>query len=262
MRDLFWKFFPILFGLVLGYLLFNPPVWFRAMGLAGNLLFGGVPLFLFLAVVMAVIIPGSLPADLQVTPAPNAADHEQMRVLAEEFKAAGFTEIEPPMELGLRPPAVMIGFVNESDRCYGTIFRTGTAPAKIAFDCVSILEGNRGGLTSSAERSAGALVAGTGEFRQIFRRAPVSDVYLQHREAQAYLHERGLPSRRVEQSMLVEDLKDAIRHQRGTFLSNPLINGLITIVRATTGRNPHLGPLPQQSIVDRQIKQVMERGIG
>jgi len=262
MRDLFWKFFPILFGLVLGFLLFNPPVWFRELGLVGNLLFGGVALFLFLGVVMAVIIPGSLPSDLQVTPAPNEANHDQMRVLAEEFRAAGFTEIEPPMELGLRPPAVMIGFVNESERCYGTIFRTGTAPAKIAFDCVSIIEGDRGGLTSSAERSAGALVAGTGEFRQIFPKAPVSEVFRQHREAQSYLHERGLPSRRVEQSMLVGDLKNAIRFQRGTFLSNPIINGLVIIARATTGRNPHLGPLAQQSIVDRQIKRVMEGGIG
>ncbi|MFC1529325.1 hypothetical protein ACFL6R_01280 [Gemmatimonadota bacterium] len=262
MRDLFWKFFPILFGLVLGYLLFNPPVWFRELGFAGNLLFGGVVLFLFLGVVMAVTIPGSLPSDLQVTPAPNAADHEQMRVLAEELKGAGFTEIEPPMALGLRPPAVMIGLVNEPEQCYATIFRTGTAPAKIAFDCVSILEGDRGGLTSSAERGAGALVAGTGEFRQIFPKAAVSEVFRQHREAQNWLRERGLPSRRVEESMLVADLKYAIRHQRGTFLSNPVINGMITIVRAVTGRNPHLGPLAEQSIVESQLRRVIEGRIG
>ena len=126
MRDLFWKFFPILFGLALGYLLFNPPAWFREMGLIGTVLFGGVALFLFFGVIMAVIIPGSLPADLQVTPSPGGADHEQMRLLAGEFRAAGFTETGPPMELSLRPPAVMIGFVNETEQCYGTIFRTGT----------------------------------------------------------------------------------------------------------------------------------------
>ncbi len=262
MRDLFWKFFPILFGLVLGYLLFNPPAWFRELGPAGHLLFGGIVIILFLGVVMAVIIPGSLPSDLQVTPAPDAAGHENMRVLAEEFRTLGFTEIEPPMELGTRPPAVMIGFVNDTERCYGTIFRTGTAPAKTAFDCVSILEGDRGGLTSSAERSAGALVAGTGEFRQIIPGASVSEVFQRHREAQAYLHERGLPPRRVEASTLVGDLKNAIRHQRGTFLSNPFVYGLVSVWRASTGRNPHIGPLAQQKKVDRQLRRLMDGRLG
>ena len=67
MRDLFYKFMPWIFGFLLGWLLWSPPVWLRSLGPASyavNLLLCG----LLLLSVIAWLILANFPARLTMDP--------------------------------------------------------------------------------------------------------------------------------------------------------------------------------------------------
>jgi hypothetical protein len=253
------KYLPILLGLVCGFFLVNPPAWLQSLGLLGYAIAGVIVFLIMLGVVMMLIIPGSLPANVELTPDPEAGSRSDLQQLSERYRQLGFTDAGPSMRVGMSPPAALIGLVHEEERCYGTVFRTGTTPAKTAFDFVSILDGDRGGLTTSAERGSGALIAAPGEFRQIFPGAGVEELFRRHIEGQAYLRENGVPTRAVNAGTLAGDFKSAIRIQRRTFLSNPIVFGIVAIVRAATGQSPHLGPLSKQRLAKRQLAELTGR---
>ncbi len=239
------RFLPIVVGLLLGYLLVSPP---RAIAGLGPWRWPAVIAFVLagLLVLTAYQLSANLPADPPLEPATEAVVTGELRHLCARFEALRFERVGPPMTVGISPPGLLVPFVHEAERSYGTAFRTSTVPPRTAFDCVSILEGDRGSLTTGAERGGAVVPAARGSFRQVFPGASVEKVFERHREGLQYLRGRGLAPRPVSASTFPRDFAASFRRQREAFTAAPLRAAAITLWRAATGRTPHLGPIDAQ----------------
>ncbi len=239
------RFLPIVVGLLLGYLLVSPPGALAGLGAWRWPAVTGIVLAGLLALT-AYQLSANLPADPPLEPATEAEVRGELRGLCARFEALGFKRVSPPITVGISPPALFVPFVHEAERCYGTAFRTSTLPPKTAFDCVSVLDGDRGSLTTGAEPGGAVVPAAPGSFRQVFPRATVEKVFERHREGLQYLRSRGLPARPVSASTFPRDFAASFRRQREAFAAGPMRAAAITLWRAGTGRTPHLGPIDEQ----------------
>jgi hypothetical protein len=250
------RFLPILVGLALGYLLVSPPDGLERLGPWRWLVVLALVLLGLLAFT-AYQLSANLPADPPLEPAPESEVAGDIRGLSSRFEALGFQRIGPPMTVGISPPVLMVAFVHEGERSYATAFRTGTVPQKTAFDCVSILEGDRGGLTTGAEAAGAAIPAARGALRQVFPGAGVEQVFDRHRRALQHLRSRGLPAKAVSASTFRHDFALSFRRQREAFLAAPLRGAAITLWRASTGRTPHLAPIASQAVAQATIRELL-----
>jgi hypothetical protein len=249
------KVLPIAVGIGLGVLILNPPSWLRELGPVAFLITGTMAAVLFIGFV-AFLIAANLPERISLTEVPQERVPAELRSLAEQFRALGFEPAGPPYEVGVSPPGIMLPFVHAQERCYGTAFRTSTVPAKTAYDIVSLLDGDRGGLTSCADPAGASLPAGRGELRQIIVGAPVAALFEQHRQALGWLERRGVRPRAVSAPAFAGDFQSSLAHQRKTFLASPLRHAAVAIWRSATRTTPHRGPLHLQPIAARQLREL------
>jgi len=250
------RFLPILVGLVLGYLLVSPPEWLASLGPWRWLAVAAIVLLGLLAFT-AWQLSANLPADPPLEPAAEAEVTGELRDLCARFEALGFQRIGTPLTVGITPPALMVPFVHEAERSYATAFRTSTMPPKTAFDCVSILDGDRGGLTTGAEPAGAVIPAARGSLRQVFPRASVEQVFERHRQGLQHLRSRGLSAKAVSASTFQRDFAASFRRQREAFTASPLRGAAITLWRAATGRTPHLGPIASQAVAQATIRELL-----
>ena len=249
------RFLPILVGLVLGYLLMSPPEWLAPLGPWRWLVVAAMVLLGLLAFT-AWQLSANLPADPPLAPADEGEVTGELRNLCARFEALGFQRIGTPLTVGISPPALMVPFVHEAERTYATAFRTSTVPPKTAFDCVSILDGDRGGLTTGAEPAGAAIPAAPGSLRQVFPKASVEQVFERHRQGLQHLRSRGLPAKAVSTSTFPRDFATSFRRQREAFTAAPLRRAAITLWRAATGRTPHIGPIASQAVAQATIREL------
>ncbi|MFZ5788338.1 MAG: hypothetical protein ACOY3Y_18030 [Acidobacteriota bacterium] len=249
------KVLPILVGIGLGVLILNPPSWLRELGPVAFLVTGTLAAVLLVGFV-AFIIAANLPERISLAEVPEERVPAELRALAEQFRALGFEPAGPPYEVGVSPPGIMLPFVHAEARSYGTAFRTSTVPAKTAYDVVSLLEAERGGLTSCADPAGTSLPAGAGELRQVISGATPDALFEQHRQALAWLERQGVRARSVSASAFAGDFQSSIAHQRRTFLASPLRHAAVAIWRSATRTTPHRGPLHLQAIAARQLREL------
>ena len=249
------RFLPILVGLALGYLLVSPPEWLAPLGPWRWPAVAAIVGVALLALT-AYQLSANLPADPPLEPAGEAAVSSELQALCSRFEALGFQRIGTPLTVGISPPALMVAFVHEAERTYATAFRTTTVPPKTAFDCVSILDGDRGGLTTGAEPGGAVIPAARGSLRQVFPRVDVEQVVRRHREGLHYLRARGLAVKAVSASTFRQDFATSFRRQREAFLAAPLRGAAVTLWRAATGRTPHVGPIAQQAVARATIQEL------
>jgi hypothetical protein len=151
-----------------------------------------------------------------------------------------------------------VPYVHASTFSYASAFQTTTIPRKTAFDFVSILEGNRGGLTTNAEPGGAALPASPGSLRQVFPGASVEVVFERHREALHYLRANGLAAREVSAASFSADFAESFRRQRQAFLRSPLSGTLVMLWRSATSLTPHVGALAGQAAAQATIRRIKE----
>ncbi len=250
------RFLPIVVGLLLGYLLVSPPGWLTALGPWRWPAVVAIVLLALLAFT-AYQLFANLPAEPALEPAAEAEVSGELRNLCARFEALGFERVGPPLTVGISPPALVVAFVHEAERCYGTAFRTSTLPPKTAFDCVSILDGDRVGLTTGAEPAGAVIPAARGSLRQVFPRASLEKVFERHREGLQHLRSRGLSAKTVSSSTFRGDFAASFRRQREAFLAAPLRAAAVTLWRAATGRTPHLGPIATQAVAQATIRALL-----
>lgn len=250
--DKLTKFLPIAVGVLLGYLLTHPPEWLAATPVLRYSLSAALVAALLVAFVVLIML-ANFPKELRLTPIAVTAVPGELNALAAQLGQVGFQSVGTAYEVGVSPPAVMLAFVNETERAYSTAFATGTVPRKISFDFVSILDGDRGGLTSSPNRMSGGIPAGPDQFRQALPDAPAAQLLAHHRQAVAWLRTRGLPCRAVSARAFEADFRAGFARQRRHFAASPVSNAVRAIVNIATKRNPHLGPLERQAIAQRQV---------
>lgn len=256
MRNTFYKFMPLVFGVMLGWMLFNPPAWLESLGVLAygiNLLICAV---LMLSLV-ALVIVANLPAKLVMDPIGAHEVPPELRAYGDRLQQLGFRAAGPPRRVNVAPAATLLGFVHESEPVYATVFRTDTVPPKTCYDFVSILHGEKGALTTNAEPGGAVLPAGDGGLRQVLPGESLENMYQRHLEGVRYLHERGLQCHAVSTDMLPRDFAEAMARQRRLFLSSPLSGSLVTLWRAATKKVPFIGLLREQKIAQQQISRLL-----
>lgn len=247
------KYFPIVFGLMIGWFVTHPPAVLTSMGLKGYALAIGLASLTFVAFIAAQIRVG-LPDQLRVEPYSESLPGG-IKDLLSRLRSLGF-EPDQAVTAHLTPPALVVPAYQQDSRCYAVVFRTGTVPEKIAFDFLSATLDDSHSLTTSGEVDGGAMPAEQTRFKQFFPKATVEELYQRHREALDFLEQKGLSFRSVGPGNFVSDLQKGIRRQRQHFLKSWLINTMITIARAVTGRNPHVGPVQNQPGVLKTLKSI------
>jgi hypothetical protein len=256
MRNTLYKFMPMVFGLVLGWLLFNPPAVLDSLGF---LAYGmnGLICGLLLVSLIAVVIIANLPAEVKMEPVSDREVTADLHALASRLDRLGFRAAGPPRKVHIAPAAILVGFVHPSEPIYATIFRTDTVPSKTSYDFVSILHGDKGGLTTNADPGGASLPAGHSGLRQVFPGAEIETLFQRHREGITYLRERGVHCRPVSADTFPQDFVRAIARQREIFIASPLKGALVTLWRAATKKVPFVGTLRDQKIAQQQIGRLL-----
>jgi hypothetical protein len=256
MRNLFYKFMPWISGLLLGWLMFNPPAWLQSLGPLSYLINGALCALLLLSIIAWIII-ANLPAQVTMEPVSIETVHPELRACGERFQALGFDPVGPPRRVNVAPSAILLGYVHQSEPVYATAFRTEHVKPRLGFDYVSLLHGDKGGLTTNADPDGATLPAGSGGLRQVFPAESQENLFHCHLEGIAYLRERGIECRLVSADTFEQDFSAAMARQRKMFLDQPLRFTLITLWRSATKQIPFTGTLRDQKIAAQQITQLL-----
>jgi hypothetical protein len=256
MRDTFYKVMPWIAGGLLGWMMWHPPAWLEALGPLAWLVNLGL-VGLLLVGVVAIVIIANLPSRLEMTPVGDSDVHAELRELGRGFEQLGFRPAGPARRVKIAPAAIILGYVHESEPVCGTAFRTETLPAKMCCDFVSILHGEKGGLTTNTDPAGAALPGGDGGLRQVFPGESLEGLFRKHLDGIAYLRERGIHCRPVSADTFPQDLAFGMGKQREVFTASPLRGTLVTLWRAATKQVPFVGPLRDQRIAETQIARLL-----
>jgi hypothetical protein len=255
MKPTLLKLLPYAVGLVLGWLLLHPP---EGLG-SWRYPIAGALVLLALVAFTAVQILINLPADISLEPDPGAATVPELERLVAEAESFGFERVGS-WRVGVAPPARMVAGVHRAERSYVAVYRTDTIPPRTVFDFVSIFSGERGGLTTVAAVEGVALPGAPGSLRQALPGEPLAACWQRHREALAFLSQRGLPPRSVVASSFVADFRESFRRQRAAFLARPLSTTLVTLFRAAFRTSPEVGPLVSRRGIEESAARIREIG--
>jgi len=235
------KLLPYVLGVLLAWLLANPPAELGPLRYPASALLVVLALLAFTAAQILM----NLPEDVAVDSDSEAAELPELVALAGQAEALGFERIGG-FRVGVAPPARMLAAVQRRERSYLAVYRTDTIPAKTFFDFVSVFDGERGGLTTTAAIEGVALPAAPGSLRQALPGASLGECWERHREALGWLAGRGLPARSATAASFVFDFKESFRRQRAAFLARPFRTTALTLFRAALRRSPEVGPLAER----------------
>ncbi len=260
MSQLF-RYLPIAFGLLLGWLLWNPPAFLDGLG-AWRWLVNGALCLVLLVSFVPLLVAAALPRVLGLEPRPDAQLDPEMERLRHRMQALGFEPAGPVYEVQMAPAATLLGMAHTRYPVYGAVFRTGTIPAKTSYDFVSMLDGELGGLTTNDMPEGAALPAGDGGLRQVLPERSMEQLFQAHVAGIEYLQSRGIGVRAVSAGAFPEDFLWAMSRQREVFFSSPVLHSLVTFWRAATKRVPQVGTLVEQRYAQGQIERLLGQADG
>jgi hypothetical protein len=217
--------------------------------LGGIVLAGAVMISFFI-----LLIAMNLPADVKLTAVDADRVDSMILEYMGEYEDAGFTIGGPALEVGMTPPAILVPMIDEANRMYGTIFRTGTQPPRVSYDIVSIFE-DYGGLTTGPSWDGTTLPGAPGSHRQYFAGADVATLREQHLAALRWLAAHGIRARAISADTFAHDIKAAIGQQRRAFLARPVRGAVTAILRTVLKRTPHQGPIESQPVARRELQR-------
>lgn len=252
MRNNFYKFLPWVLGGLIGFFLFRPPAFLTDLGPLAWVVQGAMLAAALLSFVMLMLL-GNLPENLEMKMISDGEVPKDVHGIADEIEALGFQRVGAPWRVQVAPAATLIGFVHPDAPVYATAFCTGTVPAKVSFDFVSILDGPRGGLTTNNNPEGAVLPAGDSSLRQVFPGQSVEVLFRGHLEGIEWLAKQGVGCRSVSAGGFEQDFKAAMAQQRQLVLDAPLKGTFVTLWRSATKQVPFVGPLAQQSIASEQV---------
>ncbi len=252
------RLLPHVIGALIGLALLASVFYFESFHVLRPVMVAVVVAGAFLTFI-AVTISLSLPRDVAMRLLdPDELDGE-MNAWLDRFAAAGFELAGPVFEVGVSPPAVLVPLVHPAHGCYGVVYRTGTLPAKVNCDIVSIFEPH-GGLTTTPERGGGTLPSNDGCFMQCIETRDLAQLLQAHLDGLAWLQQNGVRVRPARAEDFEADFREAINRQRDHFLSKPLGHVIVALFRTVTHTTPLLGPVMQQKIAQRKLRRMQELG--
>jgi hypothetical protein len=253
-----WKWIPALVGAVIGFLFINSPRFLHELGPAAYLagaLFAAVALVAF----CGVIIYKNLPQDVVIQRISDTNLPGEVSKLAAEFQTIGFkSATDQPLKVQIAPPALVLPFVHEQERIFGTVYKTETLQSRISFDMFSVFEGDRGSVTTGV-LAQGAVMPVAGAFKQVFPNANVQSVFEKHKQAMLFLKGRGILCKPANAQSFEREFRSSILRTRKSFLASPVFFTLTVLWRVITKKSSHLGPIQTQEATSQQIHKVMSK---
>lgn len=245
MKDLAGKLAPYLIGVAIAAFLISGPGVFESLGPLRYLVVGLIALagLLFF---LALVVHASLPSRLILEPVTRWSGSGEAEMRVRELEALGFDGAGPIYRVPTTPAALLQPLIHRTEPIYATVFRTGTLPAKVGYEMVSLFDGNPGGLTSVVDPAAVVLPVPPWVLRQVIVEATASRLLEAHREAMAYIAGAGKAWKTVCAASFEHDFSQAMIEQRRFFISSPVSHVLVCLWRSVTRRSPHLGPISGQ----------------
>jgi hypothetical protein len=254
MRETFFKLLPYLTGACLGWLIFFPPAAFPAPGPWRPLVMGALLIVGLLATTGLHMALG-LPKDVRIERVVESPPAD-VEALLQQYRALGFEAVDPPLRLYLRPAAMMWVMANRQLGCWGTVFSTGTVPRRVGYDVFSIIEGDRGQLSSVADSGAAVFPLPPGHFKQVFPGAPPKHLLEYHRRSQEHLMRLGARFEAPGPVDLPERVRRSLDVQRRVIAANPLRAAAVTLWRATLKTTPYGGPVQSQKGFEKAFQKL------
>lgn len=259
MKDVVYKYLPLVVGALLGILAVAPPAFLDLSWPARVVI--GLPVVGLLFVGFTVfMISSALPDKIGMTPIDQKLVTDSMMDTFVAFQDAGFQLAGPPLRIETAPPAVLVPLIDRTGEVYGTIYRTGTEPPKTSCDMVTVFAEPEAGLTTGPAVEGASLPASPRSFFQVFPNADIATLYARHREALEYLQRQGLRVKAASPQEFPKDFRHAISQQRRHFFRNPLWHAIVAIYRSSSGTTPHLGPIQQQAVARKSLERLRTAG--
>jgi hypothetical protein len=246
----------------------HPPAWFAAQA-GGWLAWVGIVLGAWLSCLLVVLVKATvtsidrnLSPTVKMTPVGEDKVSPALGALANQLAALGLTRATPPLSVSLTNPAVLIGFVQDGGDIASSAYSVqppADRPAVTAFDFVSRFDGDRGGLTTSANPAGAVLPATPGALRQVFPGSDPATLFKKHREALDWLRSEGVRARPVRAAEFESLFRLAQERQRAAFLRARLRFAFTAIWRTIRKTTPHIGPVQQQPSARREIRYLLGR---
>lgn len=253
-RELFFKLLPYGTGALIGYVVFFPSETLVELGPLRWLIGAGALFVLSLAAVAAQLAVG-LPEHVGISPAQDGARADERALLA-QYEALGFAPVGPPLRLELRPAARMQVLAHGAFGCWASVFSTTTLPRRVGHDVFSIVEGERGGLSTLADPNGAVLPTAPGSFKQVFRGATPGELVRRHLEAVAFLTRQGVRFAPPTEADLEGQIRRSMSRQRRAVMSNPLRASAVALWRTLTKRTPHAQPVAEQRVAAPAIRHL------
>lgn len=245
MKDLAGKLAPYLIGIVIAAFLMSGPGALESLGLLRYLVVGLIALA-GLLLFLALVVHASLPSRLILEPVTRWSGSGEAEIRVRELKELGFDSAGPIYRVPTTPAALLQPLVHRTEPIYATVFRTGTLPAKVGYEMVSLFDRDPGGLTSVVDPAAVVLPVPPWVLRQVIVGATANRLLEAHREAMAYIAGADKAWKTVSAASFEHDFSEAMTAQRRFFISSPVSHVVVSLWRSVTRRSPHIGPISGQ----------------
>jgi len=197
-------------------------------------------------------IERNLPENLVATPVDDDEIPMPLYDAMGDLEDLHYERVGPALVLGLMPRPTVVAYYDPASGSYGNVFHVPSKPPKNGYDFVTLLA-HGGTLTTGMDLGGGALALAPGCFMQIFPRAAPHELWIRHREAVDFLHDQGVQTVQADPDRYEEDLREALRRQRRTFLQARIANTLRTLYRSAFRTTPYQGPLQRQHDARNEI---------
>lgn len=244
-KDLAAKLAPYLIGIAIAIVLIAGPGLLEGLGPLRYLV-AGLLAVVGLMVFLALVVHASLPSHLILEPADQWSGSTEAERRVRDLEAVGFERAGPVYRVPTTPAALLQPLVHRTEPIYATVFRTGTLPAKLGHELVSLFAEGEGGLTSVVDPAAVVLPAPPRVLRQVLAGATSRQLLEAHRDAMALIARTGMSWKPVSAASFEHEFSQAMVAQRRFFISSPLRHILVALWRSVSRRSPHIGPISQQ----------------
>jgi hypothetical protein len=253
MKKFFWKYAPLIIGLLMGFLIINPPEFLRTIGWQGYLVLPVLFLLLLFTFFPGYVFVRSVHRKFELIPLEKQTNRRDINILMDELNSLGFVQAGPALDLpGF--VAIIVPFVHEDAEVYCTIIRSYAGVGKTTFAFSSIFDDDSGGLTTFREHLSAMEPRPAGSFRQVFQVGDLKSNFQHHLKGLEYLQKYGLNTRQINSETFVDDETKAVMGRNKFLQSNLVRNTIIYVWRFLIRRTPYGGPIEKQKDAQKSLR--------
>lgn len=259
MKAAFYRYLPLVVGVILGWFLFSPPSF-----LPGNAwMRWGIHLVLVVAALVAVIVAlvaAGLPEGLRIRKASGKLLEAlpALRPLAVQLRELKFAPLGPALEVQVQPPALLLPMMDEQELVVGNLFKPSTVISKVGYDLGSRLAGEAS-LTSLVDPAGASLPSGPRDFRQVLPGLSPRELLQAHWQGLAYLEALGFPVAPLEPKRYQEQVAKDTADKRRVFFGAPVRHAFAAYWRTLTQRVPCRGPVDSNAETRAKLRALGRR---